>query len=274
MKRRKPARRGTPFSNQRCIWPLFKRLQFESDLRHAVADPARAGLRLVYQPIVHLDSGDISSMEALLRWQHPTRGAISPTVFIPETVIMRDTENSLTTLQALKSLGVKLAIDDFGTGYSSLSYLQKFAVDVLKIDRAFVEGVQHGGSDTALAKTIIALGQTLGLKTVAEGVELESQRKALRSLGCVLGQGYLFSKPREADELTSWLDLDRVRRLSTAQAQLRHIESVSLTMTFRPKRMRPLTLLHHPALPIVDAVVRQRIATVRDEWQHGSRECA
>ncbi len=273
---------------------IVQRLQLESDLRHAIADPARAGLRLVYQPIVHLDTGDISSMEALLRWQHPTRGAISPVVFIPvaeqtgtivplgwwileqacrqlvvwrtrwfqeqrdpgtlptmgvnisgrqmsepdfvdrvkeilvrtgappesltieitETMIMRDTENSLTTLQALKSLGVKLAIDDFGTGYSSLSYLQKFPVDVLKIDRAFVDGVQHGGSDTALARTIIALGNTLGLKTVAEGVELESQRKALRSMGCMLGQGYLFSKPREADELTSWLDLDHVRRFS------------------------------------------------------------
>jgi diguanylate cyclase (GGDEF)-like protein len=279
---------------------IVQRLQLESDLRGAIDDPTAAGLRLVYQPIVKLDSGDICSMEALLRWQHPTRGAISPSVFVPlaeqtgtivplgwwileqacrqlvdwrtkwclehrhpgtlptigvnisgrqmaepnfvervkeillgtgappesltieitESVIMRNTERSLTTLHALKSLGVRLAIDDFGTGYSSLSYLQKFPVDVLKIDRAFVEGVQHGASDTALARTIVALGQTLGLQTVAEGVELESQRKVLHSMGCMLGQGYLFSHPREVEELTSWLDLDHVRRFSPVSAML------------------------------------------------------
>jgi EAL domain-containing protein (putative c-di-GMP-specific phosphodiesterase class I) len=144
----------------------------------------------------------------------------SLTIEITESVIMRNTERSLTTLHALKSLGVRLAIDDFGTGYSSLSYLQKFPVDVLKIDRAFVEGVQHGASDTALARTIVALGQTLGLQTVAEGVELESQRKVLHSMGCMLGQGYLFSHPREVEELTSWLDLDHVRRFSPIAAML------------------------------------------------------
>ncbi len=118
---------------------------------------------------------------------------------------MRDTESSLKTLGALKALGVRLAIDDFGTGYSSLSYLQRFPVDVLKIDRAFVEGVSRGGSDAALARTIITLGETLGLQTVAEGVEEESQRVQLERIGCVLAQGYLFSPPKPAAELTAWI---------------------------------------------------------------------
>lgn len=127
------------------------------------------------------------------------------TLEITESVIMRDTETSLQTLRALKALGVRLAIDDFGTGYSSLSYLQRFPVDVLKIDRAFVEGVSRGGSDAALARTILTLGQTLGLQTVAEGVEDEAQRVQLERMGCVLAQGYLFSRPKPADELTVWI---------------------------------------------------------------------
>ncbi len=103
--------------------------------------------------------------------RHTLAPARHVTFEITESVIMQRTEDTLTTLRALKELGVRLAIDDFGTGYSSLSYLQKFPVDVLKIDRAFVEGVARGGSDAALARTIIALGDTLGLRTVAEGVE-------------------------------------------------------------------------------------------------------
>ncbi len=272
---------------------IVQRLQLESDLRTAVGDPIRAGLQLVYQPIMHLDTGVIQGMEALLRWRHPTRGEIPPTLFVPvaeqtgaivalgdwilatacaqlvewrtmwwrerrdpstlpmmgvnisgrqlaepdfvaklesilartgapaecltleitESVIMSHTEESLKSLQALKALGVQLAIDDFGTGYSSLSYLQKFPVDVLKIDRAFVEGVHHGGSDTALARTIIALGKTLGLRTVAEGVELEAQQRQLQAMGCLLGQGYLFSRALPAAELTHWMRTRTVGRL-------------------------------------------------------------
>lgn len=127
------------------------------------------------------------------------------TLEITETVIMQDTERTLATLQRLQGLGVRLAIDDFGTGYSSLSYLQKFPVDVLKIDRSFVEGVARGDSDAALARTIIALGQTLGLPTVAEGVEDTAQRDQLRLLGCQYGQGYLFAKPMLAPAATAWL---------------------------------------------------------------------
>ena len=140
------------------------------------------------------------------------------TLEITETVIMQRTERTLATLQSLKALGVRLAIDDFGTGYSSLSYLQRFPVDVLKIDRAFVEGVAEGGSGTALARTIIALGATLGLQTVAEGVEDESQRMQLQAIGCQFGQGYHFARPMPAIEATRWLLTAPVRATHKLEA--------------------------------------------------------
>ena len=117
------------------------------------------------------------------------------TLEITESVLMQRADTVLATLHALKALGVALAIDDFGTGYSSLGYLQRFPVDVLKIDRAFVDGVARGGSNAALARTIVALGDALGLRAIAEGVEQEVQQAALAALGCRLGQGYLFARP-------------------------------------------------------------------------------
>jgi EAL domain-containing protein (putative c-di-GMP-specific phosphodiesterase class I) len=112
---------------------------------------------------------------------------------ITEGALMQEPERVRQTLGALKALGVRVAVDDFGTGYSSLSYLQQFPVDVLKIDKSFVAGVATDGGDRAIARTVIALGRTLGLHTVAEGVETEAQRAALAALGCELGQGYLFA---------------------------------------------------------------------------------
>jgi EAL domain-containing protein (putative c-di-GMP-specific phosphodiesterase class I) len=100
---------------------------------------------------------------------------------------------------------VRLAIDDFGTGYSSLAYLQRFPVDVLKIDKRFVDGVHEGGSNEALARTIVALGRTLSLRTVAEGVEHAAQRDALRALGCELAQGYLFARPLDPGAVAALL---------------------------------------------------------------------
>jgi len=114
---------------------------------------------------------------------------------ITESVLMADTEATLERLHALKALGVQLAIDDFGTGYSSLAYLHRFPIDVLKLDKAFVGGVAGGGKDAALARAILALGDALGLRTVAEGVETAEQRGYLLGLGCQSGQGYLFSRP-------------------------------------------------------------------------------
>jgi diguanylate cyclase (GGDEF)-like protein/PAS domain S-box-containing protein len=114
---------------------------------------------------------------------------------ITESMIVEDTAAARATLGALKALGVRLAIDDFGTGYSSLGYLQQFPIDVLKIDRAFVEGIARGGPRAALARTIVALGDSLALPCVAEGIEDDVQRKHLQALGCVYGQGYLFARP-------------------------------------------------------------------------------
>jgi diguanylate cyclase (GGDEF)-like protein/PAS domain S-box-containing protein len=127
------------------------------------------------------------------------------TLEITESTLMHDAEEALATLAALKALGVRLAIDDFGTGYSSLSYLQRFPVDVLKIDKSFVDRVARGGSEAALARTVVALGAMLGVRTVAEGVEDPAQREALRAIGCDDGQGYLFARPAPADEAAALL---------------------------------------------------------------------
>jgi diguanylate cyclase (GGDEF)-like protein/PAS domain S-box-containing protein len=109
---------------------------------------------------------------------------------ITESVMMADTDLAAERLRSLKGLGVRLAMDDFGTGYSSLSYLSRFPVDILKMDRSFL---QAGHYESGLAAAIVALGETLELDVVAEGIELPNQAEALRALGCDLGQGFLFA---------------------------------------------------------------------------------
>jgi diguanylate cyclase (GGDEF)-like protein/PAS domain S-box-containing protein len=122
-----------------------------------------------------------------------------------ESVLMTDTEENLAILVRLKELGIRLAIDDFGTGYSSLAYLRRFPVDTLKIDRSFVERISSPSQDSVLARTIVQLGQSLGMSTVAEGIEEASQYLALRSMGCDLGQGYFFARPLPLHEATALL---------------------------------------------------------------------
>ncbi|MGX6603038.1 putative bifunctional diguanylate cyclase/phosphodiesterase [Micromonosporaceae bacterium Da 78-11] len=117
-----------------------------------------------------------------------------------ESVLMTDTDDNLEQLVRLKALGVTLAIDDFGTGYSSLAYLRRFPVDTLKIDRSFVERLGALTDDTALADTIVQLGKSLGMATVAEGIEEFGQLAALREMGCGFAQGYYFSRPVPAAE--------------------------------------------------------------------------
>jgi EAL domain-containing protein (putative c-di-GMP-specific phosphodiesterase class I) len=119
---------------------------------------------------------------------------------ITEGALMDDVEFFLETLAALRSIGVRLAIDDFGTGYSSLSYLKRFAVDSLKIDRSFIDGLGSDPHDSAIVDAILALARALDLAVVAEGVETEQQLQALRSLGCQAAQGYLFSRPVDEHE--------------------------------------------------------------------------
>ena len=126
---------------------------------------------------------------------------------------MKRAERAAKTLDALRELGTTIAIDDFGTGYSSLSYLKRFAVDRLKIDRTFVRDIPRNANDTALAKSIIALGHSLNLSIVAEGVETQAQRELLASFGCDEVQGFLFSAPRTAEALA--VKVSSVRMAST-----------------------------------------------------------
>jgi diguanylate cyclase (GGDEF)-like protein len=256
---------------------VMERLELEADLRRALLC---GEFRLFYQPIVDLENGRTIGLEALLRWEHPTRGLMSPLAFVPlaeetglivpigrwviaeacrqarrwqlecstghpptmsvnvsgrqlleaslveeigtalvdsgldpslltieitESVLMQDAEATLSTLHALKGLGVRLAIDDFGTGYSSLSYLQRFPIDVLKIDKTFIDGIAKGGSDSVLARSIVTMASMLDLKTVAEGVEFHDQYSQLIELGCARGQGYLFGRPLASDEIAKLL---------------------------------------------------------------------
>jgi diguanylate cyclase (GGDEF)-like protein/PAS domain S-box-containing protein len=127
---------------------------------------------------------------------------------ITESVTIQYTAAMLHKLHALKALGVRLAIDDFGTGYSSLGYLQHFPVDILKIDKAFIDGVGGGVDGSALARAIIALGDSLRVRTVAEGIEQASQLAELQRLGCQLGQGYYFAKPVAAEMIDALLAED------------------------------------------------------------------
>jgi EAL domain-containing protein (putative c-di-GMP-specific phosphodiesterase class I) len=254
-----------------------RRLDCENDLRHALD---RNEFRLVYQPVVALADGAPVGFEALLRWDHPTLGSISPADFIPvaedtgsiveigawviaeavgqigkwnrelgiddlwmtvnvstrqlatpslvgtiraaltaadieptrlhleitETALILDDDRSIKTLQALRDMGVTLAIDDFGTGYSSLTYLKRLPIDVLKIDRSFVDGLGTDPNDTSIVRMILSLASALDLTAIAEGVETQVQLDALREYGCELGQGYLWSPGLPPDELVAWLD--------------------------------------------------------------------
>src|SRR3954463_1669725 len=229
--------------------------------------------------MVSMQSGLITGVEALVRWQHPERGLVPPNDFIPlaettglirplglwvlrescrqaaegeasgrsargpklsvnvsarqlqqddlvdevaailretgmpaeqltlemtESVLLDNGEATLSTLTALRALGIRLAIDDFGTGYSSLSYLHSFPVDILKIDRSFVERLSTGG-DTALISTLLRLGQTMKLEAVAEGIEHPQELLLLRRQGCTTGQGYHFSPPVPAGRIEELL---------------------------------------------------------------------
>ena len=250
-----------------------ERLETETSLRRALQN---GELTLFYQPQVDLD-GRLRGMEALLRWEHPKRGLISPADFIPlaeetglivpigswvireacrqcacwqkagfgsvkvavnvsalqfyfsdlveivrsalqasavpsecleleltESLIMRNSEDSTRELQRLRALGVTVAIDDFGTGYSSLSYLQKLPVDLLKIDRSFLQDVNAVGT-CALIQAITALAHSLGLRVTAEGVETESQLNSIRKIGVDMAQGYLFGRPMPSEMATGYL---------------------------------------------------------------------
>ena len=146
---------------------------------------------------------------------------------ITESAVIEDAEEAASTLGALKTLGVHLALDDFGTGYSSLSYLERFPVDVLKIDRSFVAKIGRDAGGTALLSAVVGLAQVLGLQVVAEGVETAEQRDLLQGVGCDLLQGYYFSKPLPQEEAAELL--------STG---MRHLQSPPLSKGGGPGRPR------------------------------------
>lgn len=145
------------------------------------------------------DPGIVSTVEEVL-----ARTGLAPehlTLEITESALMKDAASALVVLRALKELGVLLAIDDFGTGYSSLSYLQRFPLDILKVDRMFVAELDQGAGGNEIVSAVIKLAHALGLLVVAEGVETEQQFEILRTLECDFAQGYLFSRPVPAHEL-------------------------------------------------------------------------
>jgi EAL domain-containing protein (putative c-di-GMP-specific phosphodiesterase class I) len=124
---------------------------------------------------------------------------------LTESALMTSAEHTLAQMHALKEIGVRLSIDDFGTGYSSLNYLNRFPIDMLKIDRSFVQDLLEDDKDLAITRAIIALGHTLGLRVVAEGVESESVAMALRHARCDELQGFHIGRPMPAGELSHWL---------------------------------------------------------------------
>ena len=137
---------------------------------------------------------------------------------LTESTIMYNTDANLERFHRLKALGVRLAIDDFGTGYSSLSYLHRFPIDILKIDRSFVSRLTNSGQGPELAGAVVTLGETLGLETVAEGIELEQQAAALLALGCVAGQGFLFAEAGPLEALSKSPCVARRNALWTGQS--------------------------------------------------------
>src|ERR1019366_1191912 len=128
------------------------------------------------------------------------------TVEITETCLMRNSKNAQTRLTALKSLGVRIAIDDFGTGYSSLAYLQRFPVDALKIDRSFISRVSQDPEGETLIRTLVQLGKSLSIETLAEGIEQSRELSLLKEEHCDSGQGFLFARPLDVAASESFLE--------------------------------------------------------------------
>jgi diguanylate cyclase (GGDEF)-like protein/PAS domain S-box-containing protein len=256
---------------------VLQEAQLRADLERALEQDEFV---VLYQPVVDMQTQSLTSVEALVRWQHPRDGLIGPyhfiaaaeanglivplgrwvlrqactqlalwratvpqaaglkvnvnlsarqfqyaglvedvaaaladagldaaslTLEITESMLMADIETAKATLHALRRLGVRLAIDDFGTGYSSLSYLKQLPVDIIKIDKTFVDEVHIDDDDVALVDAVAGLGAALKMQTVAEGIETDAQWDTLRRLGIDHGQGYLFGRPVSPTEITGIL---------------------------------------------------------------------
>ncbi len=197
-------------------WVLLEACQELHRWRASVA--GGAGLRIAVNVSGrHLQHGNlIQDVERALRMSELEPGNL--VIELTESTIMHNTDANLERLQKLKALGVRLAIDDFGTGYSSLSYLHRFPIDILKIDRSFVGRLTSDDDGPELARAVVSLGETLGLDTVAEGIEFEEQVEALLALGCVAGQGFLFARAASLAQLSGSPFVARRNELWNAQA--------------------------------------------------------
>ena len=149
--------------------------------------------------------GDVRAVLA----EHRPAARVCSSSRSPRASVMHNAERALEVLSALKGMGVRLAIDDFGTGYSSLAQLKRFPIDTLKVDRSFIRELPADSEDKAIAEAIIAMGKTLSLTVVAEGVETPEQKAFLRERACDQMQGYHFSKPIAADEFAELLRTHR-----------------------------------------------------------------
>lgn len=243
----------------------FKEFELRNDLKSAIK---KKQLRVYFQPIVNLVTGEIIAAESLLRWEHPSWGIVSPGEFIPiaeetgliieigkwiltevcriykewlqnglpeikisinysgiqfyeknfvdnifqiikmfgldphfmileivESVLINDMNRVVSDLQRLQKVGIQIALDDFGTGYSSLEYLHRFHIDILKIDRSFINNLGSEETGTIITEHVISLAKKLQIKMVSEGIETWQQLQLLRKFNCFAGQGYLYSKP-------------------------------------------------------------------------------
>jgi EAL domain-containing protein (putative c-di-GMP-specific phosphodiesterase class I) len=140
-----------------------------------------------------------------MKTTHLDESSISLNLEITETVVMQNASCSTDIFRDLKALGIRLAVDDFGTGYSSLAYLQRFPVDMLKIDKQFVSHIDTDKDSYAIVKTVVDLSNNLGLAVVAEGVETREQFHLLSEMGCHYAQGYYFSRPVPAEDAEALL---------------------------------------------------------------------
>jgi diguanylate cyclase (GGDEF)-like protein/PAS domain S-box-containing protein len=175
----------------------------------------------------HLQQGDLlADVRHALEVSGLDAGSLL--IELTESTMMHNSEANLAKLRELKALGVRLAIDDFGTGYSSLSYLHRFPIDILKIDRSFISRLTESSEGPKLARAIVMLGETLGLETVAEGVEADDQVTQLLELGCVAAQGYLFSQATSLDAIAA-----SAYALRREQLRLAHAGYDRLTATGR-----------------------------------------
>jgi diguanylate cyclase (GGDEF)-like protein/PAS domain S-box-containing protein len=197
-------------------WVLLEACQELHRWRDSIA--GGAGLRVAVNISGrHLQHGNlIQDVARALRVSGLESGNL--VIELTESTIMHNTDANLERLQQLKALGVKLAIDDFGTGYSSLSYLHRFPIDILKIDRSFVGRLTSDDDGPELARAVVSLGETLGLDTVAEGIEFEAQVDALLALGCVAGQGFLFARATSLEQLSMSPFVTRRNELWNVQA--------------------------------------------------------